>query len=62
MWPPDIVALVRATRDVVILEDNQFALATPEGVTYYDRFGKEIEPEFTHIDWDIDVAERGRLS
>lgn len=55
----DIVALVRATRDVVILEDNQFALATPEGVTYYDRFGKEIEPEVTHIDWDIDVAERG---
>ena len=55
----DIVALVRATRDVVILEDNQFALATPEGVTYYDRFGKEIEPEITHIDWDIDVAERG---
>lgn len=53
------MALVRATRDVVILEDNQFALATPEGVTYYDRFGKEIEPEVTHIDWDIDVAERG---
>lgn len=55
----DIVALVRATRDVVILEDNQFAVATPQGVTYYNKQGKTIEPEITHIDWDVDVAERG---
>ena len=53
-------ARARHARDVVILEDNQFALATPEGVCrHHDRFGKEIEPEVTHIDWDIDVAERG---
>lgn len=55
----DIVALVRATRDVVILEDDQFAVATPDSINYYDKEGRPIEPEVTHIDWDIDAAERG---
>lgn len=55
----DIIALIDATRDVVILEDNQFAVMKPEGIKYFDERGSEIEPEITHIDWDIDVAEKG---
>lgn len=55
----DIIALIDATRDVVILEDNQFAVMEPEGIRYFDERGSEIEPEITHIDWDIDVAEKG---
>lgn len=55
----DIIALIDATRDVVILEDNQFAVMKPEGIRYFDERGSEIEPEITHIDWDIDVAEKG---
>lgn len=55
----DIIAVIEATRDVVILEDNQFAVMTPEGITYYDEQGNVLEPEVTHIDWDIDVAEKG---
>lgn len=55
----DIIALIDATRDVVILEDNQFAVMKPEGIRYFDECGSEIEPEITHIDWDIDVAEKG---
>ena len=55
----DIIALIQATRDVVILEDNQFAVMKPEGITYFDARGAEIEPEITHIDWDIDLVEKG---
>ncbi len=55
----DIIAVIEATRDVVIMEDNQFAVMRPEGITYYDQQGSEITPEITHVDWDIDVAEKG---
>ena len=55
----DIIALIDATRDVVFLEDNQFAVMKPEGIRYFDERGSEIDPEITHIDWDIDVAEKG---
>ncbi|OUN87943.1 glutamine--fructose-6-phosphate transaminase (isomerizing) [[Collinsella] massiliensis] len=55
----DVIALIDATRDVVVLEDGQFARLTPEGVTYTDAEGALIEPAITHIDWDIDMAEKG---
>ena len=55
----DIIALIDATRDVVVLEDGQFARLAPEGITYTDAQGAPIEPEITHIDWDIDMAEKG---
>ena len=55
----DVIAVVDATRDVVVLEDGQFACLTPEGITYTDAEGTAIEPAITHIDWDIDMAEKG---
>ncbi len=55
----DIIALIDATRDVVVLEDNEFAVMTPDSIEYYDRIGNAFEPEITHIDWDVDVAEKG---
>lgn len=55
----DVIAVIDATRDVVVLEDGQFARLTPEGITYTDAEGAAIEPVITHIDWDIDMAEKG---
>lgn len=55
----DVIALIDATRDVVVLEDGQFARLTPEGIAYTDAEGNPIEPAVTHIDWDIDMAEKG---
>lgn len=55
----DIIALIDATRDVVVLDDNQFAVMTSDSIEYFDRFGKKFDPEITHIDWDVDVAEKG---
>lgn len=55
----DVIALIDATRDVVVLEDGQFARLTPGGIEYMDAQGRAIEPEIVHIDWDIDTAEKG---
>ncbi len=55
----DIVALIDATRDVVILEDEQYAVMREDGISYFDAEGNKIEPEVTHIDWSLDAAEKG---
>ena len=55
----DIIALIDATRDVVILEDNQLAVMHPDHIDYFDAEGNSVTPEITHVDWDIDVAEKG---
>lgn len=55
----DIVALIDATRDVVVLEDGQFAKLTPKGIEYTDVEGAVIIPVVTHVDWDVDTAEKG---
>ena len=55
----DVIAMIDATRDVVVLEDGQFAKLTPAGIEYTDAEGQAIEPKVTHVDWDIDMAEKG---
>ena len=56
----DIIAMIDATRDVVVMNDGEMAKMTPAGVTYYTAAGAEIaEPKVTHVDWDLDVAEKG---
>ncbi len=56
----DMIALIDATRDVVVLGDGEAAKLTPEGIRYFSAFGEEIyEPKVTHVDWDVDLAEKG---
>ena len=55
----DIIALIDATRDVVILEDGQLAVMHPDHIDYFDAQGSSVTPSVTHVDWDIDVAEKG---
>lgn len=55
----DIVALIDATRDVVVLEGGQFAKLTPKGIEFTDAEGAVITPAVTHVDWDVDMAEKG---
>ena len=55
----DIIAMIDATRDVVVLADGQMARLRPDGIEYYDEAGNPIKPDVTHVDWDLDVAEKG---
>lgn len=55
----DIPALLPYTREVVILEENTMATLSREGVRIMDIDGRSIPLKVMHIDWDVDVAERG---
>ena len=55
----DVIAVIRASRDVVVLGDGEFADMRPDGITYSDASSNAIEPTVMHVDWDIDVAEKG---
>lgn len=55
----DAIALIESTRDVVVLADDQIAKLTADSITYFDAAGNEIEPEITHVSWDVDIAEKG---
>ena len=55
----DAIAMIDATRDVVVLADRQFACLSADGITYCDASGQPIQPETTHISWGMGVAEKG---
>lgn len=55
----DVTALIAHTRDVLYLEDGEFAKLTPGGVTVFDDAGHEIGKDVFHVDWDIAAAEKG---
>ncbi|MBQ9000514.1 MAG: glutamine--fructose-6-phosphate transaminase (isomerizing), partial [Eggerthellaceae bacterium] len=55
----DAIAVIEATRDVVVLADGQIAKLTAGAVECFDSHGRAIEPEVTHISWNMDVAEKG---
>src|SRR5699024_10048202 len=55
----DIIAMIDATRDVVVLDDFQCTKLTPGAAEYFDARGERMEPPVTHIDWEVDVAEKG---
>lgn len=60
----DTVAVLEHTRDVVVLEDGQFAELLPCGMRVFNQLpgvGAMVETRVspTHIDWDIEMTEKG---
>lgn len=55
----DIPALLRHTRDVIFLEDQEVAVLCSSGVTVYNRDGEVCHPEPYHVTWDLSSAEKG---
>ena len=55
----DVTALVSRTKNVIYMEDGEFAKLTPEQITVYDRTGREITKTVSHVVWDIEAAEKG---
>ena len=54
----DVPPLLGITREVQYLNDHELALLTSDNVTIYSIDGDEIEREVTHVDWDIEAAEK----
>lgn len=55
----DVTALITHTRNVIYLDDGEFAHITEEGIQIYDEFGKEIQKKISRIDWSLEDAEKG---
>ena len=55
----DVIAVADATRNVVVLDDYEFAKLTPSGISYCNIDGEAIEPHRMQVDWDIDDADQG---
>ena len=55
----DIPAVLRYTRDVMILEDGQVATVTASSVHVADVSGAAVTPERMLVEWDLSAAEKG---
>ncbi len=54
-----IPAFLARTRKVQYIEDGEIVVITPEGTTFIDADGVELDREVVEIDWDEDTAVKG---
>src|SRR3954467_11457626 len=54
----DVPAILAHTRDVIFLEEGDFAVITKKGIELTDRSGKKIERKVRRIDWTPTMAEK----
>jgi glucosamine--fructose-6-phosphate aminotransferase (isomerizing) len=54
-----IPAFLRETHRVQYIENGEIVLITPEGATFLEPDGTEVEREVHEIDWDDETAEKG---
>lgn len=59
LFASDVTAIIGHTRNVIYLDDGEFAELTADNVTVYDCVGNVIRPQITRISWDIEAAEKG---
>ena len=55
----DVTAIIKHTREVIYMEDGELAVLTREGVACYNHLLQPVEKEVSHVDWEIDAAEKG---
>ena len=55
----DVTAILKHTREVIYMDDGEVAVLTREGIRCYNHFLQPVEKEVSHVDWEIDAAEKG---
>jgi len=55
----DAAAVIEATRDVVYLDDGDYAVLTPDGYRTYHLEGQEVDRGVHQVTWDLDSIEKG---
>ncbi len=55
----DIPAILKYTRDILILEDKEVACITRDKVDIYNQLGEKQQREAFRVDWDVSAAEKG---
>lgn len=54
----DVPAILRHTRDIIYLEDEQLAVVSQNQIEIFDLQGQTVDYEVSHIDWNIVAAEK----
>jgi glucosamine--fructose-6-phosphate aminotransferase (isomerizing) len=55
----DVPAVLKYTRDVIFIENEEIACLTEESMRFFNVDEEPIQKTYTHIDWDVDAAEKG---
>ena len=55
----DVTAIIKYTRDVAYMDDDELAVLTKDGIQCYNHLMQPIDKEIAHVDWEIDAAEKG---
>lgn len=55
----DVPAILKYTRDYYLLEHNEIATLTKDGVSFVNEYLQPIEKELKTADWDEEAAEKG---
>ncbi len=55
----DVTAILKHTKDVYYLEDNEIVILKEDGVTVYNMDKEEVAKEVFTVDWDVSAAEKG---
>ena len=55
----DIPAVISYTREIYLLEDNEFVVITKNGVDVLNSDGSKIDKEIFNVTWSEDAAEKG---
>jgi len=55
----DVTALVNHTRNVIYLEDGEFAELSADSVRIFDCTGQELRRKASRVMWDVQAAEKG---
>ncbi len=55
----DVTALVSHTKNVIYMEDGEFAKLTPQRIEVFDCTGRAVEKSISRVVWDVEAAEKG---
>lgn len=55
----DIPAVLNHTREIYLLEDNEFVVINENGVKIFNGNKEEVKRDIFHVTWDADSAEKG---
>ncbi|MBN2185592.1 MAG: glutamine--fructose-6-phosphate transaminase (isomerizing) [Candidatus Krumholzibacteriota bacterium] len=54
----DVAAILKHTRQVIYLEDQQMVVATPDSFTTMTVENEKVEHVITEVDWDLEMIEK----
>lgn len=55
----DVPAIMKYTRDFILLEENEIAVVKRDGIRVYNMHRELVAKQVQTADWDIDAAEKG---